>query len=148
MSFLCQRKKQRGPYATKACTNCQRKHIRCSGKATCNHCALHGIECIFTNSGKKRGPRTSNSLQQFDNYGDIPYYFIPYDALQIDISNIPIPIFNQANYYIMQEDLPYQNNTSFNNNTTLDLHNHATISSNLDYLHSEKFYNLYYRNDI
>ncbi|KAF0483903.1 nuclear protein [Gigaspora margarita] len=49
--------KQRRHYVTKACTNCRRKHGKCTGKATCKYCAEHNLECIFIDSGKKRGPR-------------------------------------------------------------------------------------------
>ncbi|CAG8747331.1 19406_t:CDS:1, partial [Racocetra persica] len=142
MSFPCQRQQRRGPYATKACANCQQRHIRCSGQAPCKHCTLRNIECVFINSGKKRGPKTlssitpnvkgheSNFSQHLDNY--IPFYFIPFDAFQINVSEESVPLFNQVNYVIqdLTSDL-YQNNT-------FDLHNHTTISSNLDYLHSER----------
>ncbi|CAG8776605.1 15260_t:CDS:1, partial [Gigaspora rosea] len=42
--------KQRRTNVTKACTNCQRKHIKCTGKATCEHCAERNFECIFIDS--------------------------------------------------------------------------------------------------
>ncbi|CAG8746405.1 4679_t:CDS:1 [Dentiscutata erythropus] len=151
MSFLCQRQNRRGPYATKACVNCRQRHIRCSGNVPCNHCTQRSVECVFINSGKKRGPKTSQSSvipevqgyassspQQLDNYGDISFYFIPYDALQIDISEELVPLLNQANYYVMQDLTSnlHRNNISLNNNN-IYLNNHTTISSNLDYLHSE-----------
>ncbi|CAG8786874.1 9834_t:CDS:1, partial [Dentiscutata erythropus] len=71
------------------------------------------VECIFINSGKKRGPRTpssvisnvqdhaSSSPQEHDNYGEFSFYFIPYDALQIDTSEELVPLLNQADYYVM-----------------------------------------------
>ncbi|KAF0512245.1 Zn2-C6 fungal-type DNA-binding domain [Gigaspora margarita] len=62
MSFLHQerhqrRRQQRGPYTTKACTNCQQKHAKCSGEATCKRCTQHNLVCTFNDSGKKRGPK-------------------------------------------------------------------------------------------
>ncbi|CAG8677992.1 9126_t:CDS:1 [Cetraspora pellucida] len=152
MSFPCQLQQRRGPYATKACANCRQKHIRCSGTAPCKHCTLRNIECVFINSGKKRGPKTPSSItpnakshassfpQQLDNY--IPFYFIPYSAFQINVSEEPVQFFNQANYVVqdLTSDL-YQNNAPFIHNATLDLHNHEIISSNLDYLHSDRFCN-------
>ncbi|KAF0532975.1 hypothetical protein F8M41_010830 [Gigaspora margarita] len=58
-----QRRRQRGPYATMACTNCQQKHAKCSGKTICKYCILHNLECIFIDSGKKRGPRAKRELR-------------------------------------------------------------------------------------
>ncbi|CAG8625022.1 25791_t:CDS:1 [Dentiscutata erythropus] len=55
-----QRQRQRrGFYVTKACINCQQKHTKCSGEATCERCAQHSLECTFIESGKKRGPKTN-----------------------------------------------------------------------------------------
>ncbi|CAG8549756.1 61_t:CDS:1, partial [Scutellospora calospora] len=115
MPLPCQRR-QRGPYATKACTNCKQKHIRCSGNAPCNHCKLHNLECIFINSGKRRGPKTKSTLssvsnvqdhvsvntQQSNNNGDIIFYFIPYFVLQE-----PVPLLNQV---LLDTDHLVQNN--------------------------------------
>ncbi|CAG8811994.1 40361_t:CDS:1, partial [Gigaspora margarita] len=51
-------------YVTKACTNCQQKHAKCSGKEPCECCALHNLECTFIDSGKKRGPKTNGKLPE------------------------------------------------------------------------------------
>ncbi|CAG8719502.1 43769_t:CDS:2 [Gigaspora margarita] len=46
-------------YERIACTNCQQKHAKCSGGATCERCILRNLECTFIDSGKKRGPKTN-----------------------------------------------------------------------------------------
>ncbi|CAG8558136.1 9097_t:CDS:1 [Gigaspora margarita] len=43
-------------YTSLACTNCQRKHIKCSGKGPCINCKEKSLQCHFI-SGKKRGPK-------------------------------------------------------------------------------------------
>ncbi|KAF0447471.1 Zn2-C6 fungal-type DNA-binding domain protein [Gigaspora margarita] len=53
-----QQRRQRGFYVTRACVNCQQKHAKCSGGATCKRCTLRNLECTFIDSGKKRGPKT------------------------------------------------------------------------------------------
>ncbi|CAG8672884.1 2551_t:CDS:2, partial [Gigaspora margarita] len=40
-----------------ACTNCQQKHAKCSGGATCKRCAQHNLVCTFNDSVKRRGPK-------------------------------------------------------------------------------------------
>ncbi|CAG8745298.1 10601_t:CDS:1 [Cetraspora pellucida] len=52
----------RGPYATVACINCQNKHKKCSGAVTCTNFAEKKLECIFINSGKKRGPNSKSKV--------------------------------------------------------------------------------------
>ncbi|CAG8766195.1 14381_t:CDS:1, partial [Gigaspora rosea] len=64
MPFSRQQRRQRGFYVTKACTNCQRKHTKCSGRETCERCALRNLECTFIESGKKRGPKTNDKLPE------------------------------------------------------------------------------------
>ncbi|CAG8852007.1 30504_t:CDS:1, partial [Racocetra persica] len=49
--------RQQGFYVTRAYTNCQQKHAKCMGEATCERCILRGLECTFIDSGKKRGPK-------------------------------------------------------------------------------------------
>ncbi|CAG8670017.1 33353_t:CDS:2 [Gigaspora margarita] len=44
--------------SSKACTNCQQKHAKCSGSAMCKRCTLHNLEFTFIESVKKRGPKT------------------------------------------------------------------------------------------
>ncbi|CAG8474293.1 hypothetical protein C2G38_2317485 [Gigaspora rosea] len=91
-----QQRRQRSPYVTKACTNCRQKHAKCSGKAICKYCMLHNLECIFIDSGKKRGPRTkrglrTNSIRFEANYisngseitfDEISMSFVPSNILQ------------------------------------------------------------------
>ncbi|RIB09585.1 hypothetical protein C2G38_2208525 [Gigaspora rosea] len=57
MSFQCKEQQQRGPYVTKACTNCQQKHAKCSGGEVCKRCTQRNLVCTFNNSRKKRGPK-------------------------------------------------------------------------------------------
>ncbi|CAG8856917.1 10147_t:CDS:1, partial [Gigaspora margarita] len=57
-------RKQRGPYATKACTNCQQKHAKCSGEITCKRCTQHNLVCTFNDSGKKRGPKKNDKYPE------------------------------------------------------------------------------------
>ncbi|KAF0512254.1 Cutinase transcription factor 1 alpha [Gigaspora margarita] len=57
MSFPCHERQQRGPYVTKACTNCQQKHAKCTGGAVCKRCTQRNLVCTFSDSGKKRGPK-------------------------------------------------------------------------------------------
>ncbi|CAG8827795.1 41200_t:CDS:1, partial [Gigaspora margarita] len=71
MSFSRQqrsrRQQQRGTYVTKACTNCQQKHAKCSGRVTCERCTLRNLECTFIGSSKKRGPKTNIILNGSEN---------------------------------------------------------------------------------
>ncbi|CAG8636325.1 897_t:CDS:2 [Gigaspora margarita] len=53
-------RQQRGSYVTRACTNCQRNHKKCTGKVSCERCTQHNLVCIFSDLGKKRGPKTNN----------------------------------------------------------------------------------------
>ncbi|KAF0532974.1 fungal-specific transcription factor domain-containing protein [Gigaspora margarita] len=55
-----QKRRRRGFYVTRSCANCQRKHAKCSGGATCERCTLRNLECTFIDSGKKRGPKTDD----------------------------------------------------------------------------------------
>ncbi|CAG8781368.1 26305_t:CDS:1 [Gigaspora margarita] len=52
---------QRGPYVTMACTNCRRRHTKCSEEAICTYCATRNLKCIYVKSGKKRGPKATKS---------------------------------------------------------------------------------------
>ncbi|CAG8722137.1 5077_t:CDS:1 [Cetraspora pellucida] len=69
MSYLNQQK--RGRYATNACTNCRKRHVKCSQGTTCKNCASHNIMCIYTKP-KKRGPKVSSgSVNGFEsNFGE------------------------------------------------------------------------------
>ncbi|CAG8742832.1 40087_t:CDS:2 [Gigaspora margarita] len=55
----------------RACANCQQKHVKCSGEATCERCKIRNLECTFVDSGKKRGPKTNDkySVQVFVSNG-------------------------------------------------------------------------------
>ncbi|CAG8723121.1 45151_t:CDS:2, partial [Gigaspora margarita] len=59
MSFLYQ---QRGPWVTRACTNCQRKHAKCSGGTTCKCC---------TQRPKKNGKHQEQVYVLYDAENDI-----------------------------------------------------------------------------
>ncbi|CAG8491871.1 900_t:CDS:1 [Scutellospora calospora] len=49
-------------YATRACTNCQKRHEKCSGAITCTNCIKRKLCCEFINSGKKRGPKSKENV--------------------------------------------------------------------------------------
>ncbi|CAG8810163.1 17781_t:CDS:1, partial [Gigaspora margarita] len=46
------------------CTNCQQKHTKCSGEATCKRCTQRNLVCIFNDSGKKRGPKKNGKYPE------------------------------------------------------------------------------------
>ncbi|CAG8827298.1 30552_t:CDS:1, partial [Gigaspora margarita] len=52
-------RQQRGPYVIMACTNCRRRHTKCSEEATCTYCAKRNLKCTYLKSGKKRGPKAT-----------------------------------------------------------------------------------------
>ncbi|CAG8645065.1 hypothetical protein C2G38_2128994 [Gigaspora rosea] len=80
-------RQKRGPYVTKACANCQKKHKKCSGKATCNYCKLHNIMCIFVKSDKKRGPKMNRKpLEQSHIFN---YTGFNFDETSMQFSTIP-----------------------------------------------------------
>ncbi|CAG8846735.1 6069_t:CDS:1, partial [Racocetra persica] len=72
MSYLS--RQQRGSYATNVCTNCRRKHAKCSEEAICTNCASHNLKCIYVKPTTKRGPKAANrSTNVFeDNSGEAP----------------------------------------------------------------------------
>ncbi|KAF0434027.1 hypothetical protein F8M41_004949 [Gigaspora margarita] len=146
MSYTNQRR--RGPYATKACTNCRNKHLKCSEGVICTNCASHNHQCIYVKSYKKRGPRTVNkSIYVFESNFDevasieqehtsteyqfntfIPSYFIE--------ESQPI----QNNFFLNQVDIdtnyimPNSSNSPVNNSNTFSLLNNSfpsSIASNL-----------------
>ncbi|CAG8784956.1 4047_t:CDS:1, partial [Cetraspora pellucida] len=55
-------------YTTIACINCRKKHKKCSEAVTCTNYAKHNLECIFTNSGKKRGPKFKSKVCTYPHY--------------------------------------------------------------------------------
>ncbi|CAG8851480.1 45629_t:CDS:1, partial [Gigaspora margarita] len=73
-----------------ACTNCQQKHAKCSGEATCKRCTLRNLECTFIVSGKKRGPKTDEkySAQAYAPNGPEN----DFDGISILSSVIPNPV--------------------------------------------------------
>ncbi|CAG8819581.1 18351_t:CDS:1, partial [Gigaspora margarita] len=73
-----------------ACTNCQKKHAKCSGGAMCKRCALRNLECTFVDSGKKRGPKTDGkySVQVYVPNG----FENDFDRISMLSSVIPNPV--------------------------------------------------------
>ncbi|CAG8630285.1 9773_t:CDS:1, partial [Scutellospora calospora] len=61
-------KRLRTSYATKACTNCQRKHAKCSGEIPCINCTEKSLECCILITGKKRGPKTKRHNNIAEHY--------------------------------------------------------------------------------
>ncbi|KAF0469270.1 kinase-like protein [Gigaspora margarita] len=59
---------QQGHYATKACSNCQQRHVKCSGKVTCNYCKLRDLERVFIKDHKKCEPKLKQNYQSENNY--------------------------------------------------------------------------------
>ncbi|CAG8722675.1 8776_t:CDS:2, partial [Dentiscutata erythropus] len=51
------------------CTNCRKKHIKCSEGVTCTYCASYNLQCTYAKSFKKRGPKAANrATNGFENY--------------------------------------------------------------------------------
>ncbi|KAF0490040.1 hypothetical protein F8M41_022005 [Gigaspora margarita] len=85
-----QKRQRRSFYVTRACTNCQKKHAKCSGGATCERCTLRNLECTFIDSGKKRGPKTDGKyLAQVNVSNGSENYF---DGTSVLPSIIPNPV--------------------------------------------------------
>ncbi|CAG8598098.1 12644_t:CDS:2 [Gigaspora rosea] len=85
------------------------KHAKCSGKATCERCALRNLECIFIDSGKKRGPKTDGkySVQVYVPNGSEN----DFDGISMLSSVIPNPV---QEFYDPEEQVYILNN--FENN--------------------------------
>lgn len=49
---------------TKACDNCHRRKIRCDGRQPCERCLHLHIDCLYTPSNKKRGPKPKSTTGQ------------------------------------------------------------------------------------
>ncbi|CAG8623846.1 23786_t:CDS:1 [Dentiscutata erythropus] len=114
---------QRGHYATNACTNCRKKHTKCSEETTCTYCSSHNLECIYVNPIKKRGPKTANrsakvlnieqkrslALNEHQFSSSIPFYlnynynegFQPLQTIQP--SFFP---YIDTNYFILNDNAP------------------------------------------
>ncbi|CAG8796537.1 23315_t:CDS:1, partial [Cetraspora pellucida] len=108
-------RQQRGPYATNACTNCRKKHQKCSEEAICTNCASQNLKCIYVKSTKKRGPKASSNV---GNASNIEHEH----ALILTQFGIPIPLCLDCNYNeefqsIQNGFFPYINNnfTMLNN---------------------------------
>ncbi|CAG8836666.1 25276_t:CDS:1 [Gigaspora margarita] len=135
MSYSSRR--QRGPYASKACTNCRKKHLKCSEGVNCVNCVSHNLQCIYDKSIRKRGPRTVNrSIYVFENNFDktasieqehtsteyqfntfIPSYFI----------EEPQPI--QSDFFLNQVDID-TDYIMVNNNSSVDYSNSFSLLDN------------------
>ncbi|CAG8514968.1 9039_t:CDS:1 [Racocetra persica] len=98
-------RQQRGRHATNACTNCRKKHAKCSEEAICTNCASHNLECIYVKPVKKRGPKaTDRSANVFeDNSGDAPNIELEHSSTQF---GVPIPFYLDYN----EESQPIQYN--------------------------------------
>ncbi|CAG8502863.1 9225_t:CDS:1 [Gigaspora margarita] len=146
MSYSSQR---RGPYATKACTNCRKKHLKCSEGVICANCASHNLQCIYVKSNKKRGPRTVNRSiyvleSNFDEAASIEQEHISTEyqfntLIPSYIIEEPQPI--QNDFFLNQVDIDTNyimpnSNSSANYSNTFSLLNNpfpSSIVSNLYY---------------
>ncbi|KAF0498498.1 hypothetical protein F8M41_020538 [Gigaspora margarita] len=60
-------------YVSKACTNCQMRHEKCSPHVPCRNCVRHNFDCVFNYTYKKRGRKskkrvdTNSSIQIQEN---------------------------------------------------------------------------------
>ncbi|CAG8739278.1 25136_t:CDS:2 [Dentiscutata erythropus] len=110
MPFLNQRQ-QRGRYATNACTNCRKKHIKCSEETTCK--SVNVFECNFD---KVPNIEHENTLTQ---------------------SSVPISLclnYNNTNDIMRNNNVPvnfFGNTFSLPNNLSPYP---SSIASNLDYI--------------
>ncbi|CAG8474313.1 5629_t:CDS:2 [Gigaspora rosea] len=142
----------RGRYATNACTNCRKRHLKCSEGTTCTNCALHNLECIYIKPVKKRGPRTVNestyvfennfddtaSIEQEHSLTSTGYQFSTFTPSYVVEEFQPI----QSNFFLSQEytDTIYvmpNNNIPVNFSSIFFLpinYSSSSIVSNLDYL--------------
>ncbi|CAG8684569.1 9851_t:CDS:1 [Dentiscutata heterogama] len=145
----CLSRTKRGRYATNACTNCRKKHLKCSQGATCTNCALHNLECVYINPVKKRGPRTVNkSTYVFEsNFGGAASIEQEHTLISTehqfdtsafsDANGTPQP--TQSEFFLNQEyiEAMSNNNTPINFSSNFFLPNNpssSSIASNLDYL--------------
>ncbi|CAG8779522.1 4188_t:CDS:1 [Racocetra persica] len=142
-------KQRRGRYATNACTNCRKKHIKCSEEATCTHCALQNLKCTYSKPVKKRGPKVSANV--FESNSDKASN-IEHKNTLIQFSE-PIPFCLDYNYneeYQAIQNYLFShintNNILLNNNAPVNFFGNtfslpknlspdsSSIASNLDYL--------------
>ncbi|CAG8481706.1 41284_t:CDS:2 [Gigaspora margarita] len=73
---------QQGHYATKACSNCQQRHVKCSGKVTCNYCKLRDLERVFIKDHKKCEPKLKQNYQSENNYKKLNPFNTGFTAYQ------------------------------------------------------------------
>ncbi|CAG8568186.1 24744_t:CDS:1 [Gigaspora margarita] len=154
MSYSSRRR--RGPYATKACTNCRKKHLKCSEGVTCTNCASHNLQCIYVKSINKRGPRTVNrSIYVFEsNFDEAASIEQEHTSNEYQFSTFipsysieePQPI--QSDFFLNQVDIDTDyimasNNSSVNYSNSFSLLNnsfHSSIEESLP-IQSDFFYN-------
>ncbi|CAG8529856.1 20580_t:CDS:1 [Cetraspora pellucida] len=106
---LCQR--QRGPYVTRACTNCQQRHVKCTGSATCQYCSLHGLECIFISSNKRRGPKRKREPRKKSKTLEQNYVPDNPENNSNGVSMKPILIHNHALTFQDNNDIIFYSNS-------------------------------------
>ncbi|RIB30671.1 hypothetical protein C2G38_2151956 [Gigaspora rosea] len=119
-------RQQRGRYATNACTNCRKKHTKCSEEAICTYCASHNIKCIYVNPVKKRGPKAvKRSANVFDsNFSEVANINIDQNhplALNEYQFGVPISLYLNYNYNVQfQQFQPFQASHTDTNYMTLN----------------------------
>ncbi|CAG8815403.1 42361_t:CDS:1, partial [Gigaspora margarita] len=135
MSYSSRRR--RGPYATKACTNCRKKHLKCSEGVNCTNCLSHNLQCIYDKSIKKRGPRTFNrSIYVFEsNFDETASIEQEHTSTEYQLSTFipssfieePQPI--QIDFFLNQVEI----NTDYimaNNNSSVNYSNSFSLPNN------------------
>ncbi|CAG8602883.1 11759_t:CDS:1, partial [Dentiscutata heterogama] len=131
MSFLHQEQhqqgqkqpKKRGPYTTKACTNCRKKHAKCTGKAFCERCTRLNLECTFDNSGQKRGPKKNGKLsEEVNDLNDLRNDFDRNPMLVSAVSNAM-----QSHVSTLSSPLGYPQPNNFDEFIHYDAYDEQTI---------------------
>ncbi|CAG8475349.1 9422_t:CDS:1 [Cetraspora pellucida] len=140
---------KRGRYATNACTNCRKRHVKCSQGTTCKNCASRNLMCIYTEP-KKRGPKISSgpvngfesnfgeaaSIEQENAWTSLGYTFYGFIPIHLNYNEEP---------HLIQSN-PFPNQVHFdtimpNNGMPDDTHtlpnytssSYPSIASNLGY---------------
>ncbi|KAF0537207.1 MAL-activator protein [Gigaspora margarita] len=121
-------RQQRGHYATNACTNCRKKHTKCSEEAICTYCALHNLKCSYVNPVKKRGPkaakRSSNVFES--NFSEVANINIEQEyPLTLTEYQFGVPISFYPNYNYNEQSQPIQPNFFSHTDT-----NYITLNDN------------------
>ncbi|KAF0512244.1 Ubiquinone biosynthesis O-methyltransferase [Gigaspora margarita] len=124
-----QKRQQRGPYATKACTNCRQKRSKCTGEVPCERCTRLNIVCAFSDLGKKRGPKknvkpsetlsspTGHPQQPYDIDG-FTHYSDSYEEQNVPAFQEVCPVLYQASIdtgNVMPNNNLLENNNAFDN---------------------------------